>query len=257
MPTQLYQMRAVLAVLSLLPLFAACRGEKGPATDTSPAKDSARDISWSPRSERDEPAFTTSSAVLPPEMTMAMIDPWPAGATVMPHALPVPGRPVHLNVPLETQERTNWCWAASASMTRKFLGRPIDQCTQASALLGGTQGFPKDCCAPHRCDSPSFPDLGHLGELSFSHRDYKALSWDELTEQIRHGIPVPFTWMFRGGSEHMMVAVGFTTTPAGRWVYVNDPSPTDQQPAYIRYDEFVQSETHDHGRDYYLSKYLF
>jgi hypothetical protein len=183
----------------------------------------------------------------------AYIRPWKMGSGSTMAAPLASDQAVYLEVPYDAQRQSNWCWAASGGMVLSFLGRPTTQCQQANARFRGAK-VPKDadCCNPLQCNWPGFPEFG---DLAFQYRDEKPLTWEELTNQLRHGIPVAFSWFWKGGGEHMLVAIGFTTAGSQRWVYVHDPAPDVRQPPFIPYERYVEGVSYEHARDYFMPQF--
>jgi hypothetical protein len=170
-----------------------------------------------------------------------------------------------LNVPMHAQETSNWCWAASGQMIMDFLGRNVAQCTEANNRFGRS-----DCCSIALCPNPvtptyvnkqcigcpcpGWPEFNKYG-FDFSRTSNKALSWDELNNQIiclRR--PVAFSWGWTGGGGHMMVARGLRIAVDGtEYVEINDPwSPCSGDHRFITYTFYDQfSGDHTHWDDYY------
>jgi hypothetical protein len=254
-------MAAAGLALALI-MSAACRGTETSRRDSIESVQfaSAHDLGRPGAADPAQPTFTAAASASPsasasafamdfPPPDVAIIQPWKPGAGAMTGPLPAPGTPVYLNVPLQYQERTRWCWAASGSMVLNFIGRPATQCQQANERFRNVPDVPKDCCPPLRCDWSGYP---LFTGVNFAIRQGNALSWDELTEQIRHGIPVAFTWNWVGGSEHMLVVIGFTVVNDRRWVFVHDPATGYRQLPFIPYDRFVDGSSYEHGRDYFI-----
>lgn len=154
-----------------------------------------------------------------------------------------------LPVPLDGQETSQWCWAASGQMIMNYLGATkVTQCDQANKRLGRT-----DCCnspVPSACVQPGWPEMEKYG---FAYTTYNgALPWSSLVSEIDAGRPVAFAWGWTGGGGHMMVASGYLVSRAGNYVYMNNPSPVgsgDQY--YITYSEYVSGTDHVHWSDLY------
>lgn len=156
-----------------------------------------------------------------------------------------------LEVPLKMQQTRMWCWATSTQMILAYMGKQITQCEQVNLRLNRS-----DCCGettPRRCIRGGWPRFYHYGFSSDSTNS--ALPWSQLQAEIDGGRPVAFSWKWKKGGGHMMVATGYAEP---HWVYVNDPWPPngdseleEGQHMIITYSEYVSSATHDHWRDYY------
>ncbi len=156
-----------------------------------------------------------------------------------------------LDVPLRRQETRMWCWAASLQMILGLWGQQVSQCEQVDARLNRT-----DCCGPPAsqvCVRGGWPNFAPYGYLSDQRN--APLSWKQLKRELDSGRPVAFSWAWKKGGGHMMVAVGYKEP---NWVYVNDPFVPDANAAgnesdYVAmtYEKFVSSAKHTHLRDYF------
>lgn len=157
------------------------------------------------------------------------------------------------NVPLEPQETSAWCWAASAQMVLASLTPPViaDQCNLANEQFGQNS-----CCPPtaaaSECLSGGWPQYEPYGYTPAITRD-QALDWDEVKTQLGcRGEPFAFSWHWVRGGGHMMVATGYKTDGADRFVCANDPLPVGKGEAYCdTYEEYVSGTNHTHWDDYY------
>ena len=173
-----------------------------------------------------------------------------------------------LKVTLHPQDTKMWCWAASGQMVMEYLGRKVAQCEQANHRFGRN-----DCCpiagaeVPSDCVNGGWAEYKQWG-FSFKKTTNYALTWDELVAQLSiretaspngeaastgcRATPFTFTWHWRGGGGHTMVAIGFKYASGDKWVEVNNPWPPDKGThQFILYDEFVSGEDHTHWDDYY------
>jgi hypothetical protein len=151
-----------------------------------------------------------------------------------------PGERSELPVAMHSQETGLWCWAASSQMVMAYLGHNQSQCDQANNRLSrgdclcSCTGGPKSQnpnLQPLDCVQPGWPELSKYG-FSYDHTCNRALSWDELRQQLStnkncRGTPVLFSWRYKGerGGGHMMVAKGYRTVNGENYVSVLDPWP--------------------------------
>ncbi len=164
---------------------------------------------------------------------------------------------VILDVPLEQQQTKMWCWAACTQMILSYTGETLSQCDQVNDRLNRS-----DCCDTptlQPCIKGGWPQFYRFGFSSDSID--AALSWEQLKTEIDNNRPVAFSWRWKFGGGHMMVATGYGQTDTRKWVYVNNPFPTlgskdkhKGEHQVITYDEYISSTTHDHWRDYYNIK---
>jgi len=161
------------------------------------------------------------------------------------------GPKVTLDVPQKKQETKMWCWAACVQMIMEYMGEPVTQCEQANARMSRS-----DCCgepAPAVCVRGGWPQLFRYGVSNDSVE--AALSWEDLKAQLDSNQPVLFSWRWKLGGGHMMLAVGYAEP---HWVFVNNPWPPHGDAELpegdfqiMTYQEYVSGDNHDHWRDYY------
>jgi hypothetical protein len=155
-----------------------------------------------------------------------------------------------LLVPLHGQKTIMWCWAASGEMIMEYLGKRVEQCDQANHRFSSNA-----CCGRpvpvNPCINGGWPDFSHYG-FSADQTTDQALSWEDLCAQIDNHRPIAFTWHWRGGGGHMMVAIGHAISDNERWVLVHDPLPVGQgETKRITYENYVSGSDHTHWNDYY------
>ena len=152
---------------------------------------------------------------------------------------------------MQTQEVSNWCWAAVAVSMNDFLDPPTPlaaptwtQRTLANELLG--IAAPGCIAAPaiRRCNKPEALDkaltitenLMPDGYLSNQHLTFESI---QAWVNVQFPIGLRITW--RGSGAHFIVAVGFKAPPSGQQiVHVQDPSPYGS-PGVWDYDELVNN----------------
>ncbi len=153
-----------------------------------------------------------------------------------------------LNVKLFPQLTNMWCWAASGQMMMDYLGKNVDQCTQANQRFGLTT-----CCntpTPSDCVKGGWPNFPNWGFSVDTTTWGTALSFSQLKQQIDNNQPVGFSWGWTGGGGHMMVARGYMNSP--QLVLINNPwAPNVGDIKWITYSDYVSGSNHVHWRDYY------
>jgi hypothetical protein len=172
----------------------------------------------------------------------------------------VPPKTTALKVTLRPQKTNMWCWAASGQMVMEYLGKAVQQCTEANNRFGRN-----DCCntpTPAACVMGGWPEFNKYG-FTFKTTTNAALPWPTLQAQLAQqssresvclGRPFAFSWHWVGGGGHMMVATGYTTDTAGKqYVFVNNPWPPNVGATQaILYSVYVTLPgDHTHWDDYY------
>ncbi len=184
----------------------------------------------------------------------------PASAVI--HSLPVK---------LHPQETENWCWAACGQMVMEYLGRNISQCEQANnryhraeccsdTLWKARTGFSKDdggLITYINCARSGWPEFEKY-EFAFKRTSNTALTWNELKTQLSggpasKGRPVAFSWKWKRGGGHMMIAIGFTSIDGQNYVVVLDPWPANKgDEVIIPYSAYVEDPgKYSHWDDFY------
>jgi Papain-like cysteine protease AvrRpt2 len=143
--------------------------------------------------------------------------------------IPIPQVPAQgplSSVPVATQTRTNWCWAACVEMVKRHLGDPISQC----AIVEQFFNRPANTCCddPEGCNSAIDKDeivnvfkdqnlkANFLGEKRLSFKDLKQLIDDSVE-------PVQIGWE-RPSNRHVVLVVHATEQDGGGEVCeVRDP----------------------------------
>jgi hypothetical protein len=148
-----------------------------------------------------------------------------------------------LDVPLDPQLQSEWCWAASAEMVMAYLGTNVEQCAQANYLFGRT-----DCCTNadsaedlSECNQPGWPNWSYWG-FSFEETAIgTALSFAQLQTEIAANRPVGFAWSWSTGGGHYMVATGTEVGDDGtQYVTINDPwAPNIGDQVTLTYTDWV------------------
>jgi len=158
-----------------------------------------------------------------------------------------------LPVTLHPQQMSYWCWAASGQMVMDYLGKNVDQCTQANNEFGTS-----NCCGspfPGSCNNGGWPEFDKYG-FSSVHTSDAPLSWEQVKSEISSSCgkrPFCFTWHWAGGGGHVMTAIGYDSIDGTRRVEVNDPWPPNVGDHYfLSYDSYVSGPSYTHWDDYYM-----
>ena len=126
---------------------------------------------------------------------------------------PVPAIIRSLDLPMETQEKDNWCWAAVSVSVRKFYGAagPRSQCEQAQ------QQFNRPCCAdPDSCDQRWIIDP------SLFNRSAGAFPFITVQQHIDARLLVTARIAWAEGGTHFVCIDGYSTVGAQELVMVKD-----------------------------------
>ncbi|BFV57553.1 papain-like cysteine protease family protein [Kitasatospora sp. CMC57] len=182
--------------------------------------------------------------VLAPALTVATAAPAPA-ATI-PHAQPTPVTPGavstlaarKLNITMQSQQQTNWCWAASGNTIATWFGYSYSQnqfcnvafnrsvnstCPNNQATLGNVQTA-----------------LNWIGINSGSYvTGYLRNSTVQTEIDANRPIETRIQWSSGGG--HMHVIYGYDT--GNNWVYWGDPWPSNNRYNWADYSYYVSNSS--------------
>jgi hypothetical protein len=132
----------------------------------------------------------------------------------------MPEQLVRLNFTMETQQQSNWCWAATSVSVARYYDPNMTwtECTLVNAELGRN-----DCCGaggPGPCNQPNVLDaplrrVGHLNNMIGG-----TTSRDTLQNELRAGRPVCARTAWSGGGAHFVAITGFAP---GDLIEVDDP----------------------------------
>jgi len=133
-----------------------------------------------------------------------------------------------LNVAVESQEQSQWCWAACCQMVLEYYGFTRTQCEMADYAFGQS-----NCCTwggSAACNQPNWL-FDHTRDcqdvlikwgsvFSVGHEEH--FSWPLVTSEIDARRPFIIGWHWDGGGGHALVGRGYTDS---NWVDYNDPGP--------------------------------
>ncbi len=176
-----------------------------------------------------------------------------------------------LPVKLHPQETENWCWAACGQMVMEYLGTNISQCEQANnryhraeccsdTLWKARTGLSKDdgsLLTFINCARSGWPEFEKY-HFAFKRTSSAALTWNELKAQLSGGPdsmgnPVAFSWKWKRGGGHMMIAKGYASIDGQNYVVVLDPWPANKgDEVIIPYSAYVEDPgKYSHWDDFY------
>ncbi|MFF6996291.1 papain-like cysteine protease family protein [Streptomyces sp. NPDC008313] len=129
---------------------------------------------------------------------------------------------LQLDITMQAQQRTNWCWAASGATIASWHGHDYSQNSFCDAAFGYSQNTscPNDQ-ATLANDQRAYDWMG-LNPGSYIQG---RLSYSGLQNEINAGRPVQTRIQWSSGGGHMEVLYGYDTSRS--WVYWGDPWPDD------------------------------
>jgi hypothetical protein len=138
-----------------------------------------------------------------------------------------------LNVPLTTQEHSQWCWSASSKAVINYYKSPPSQCTIANWAFGinyacGNTNFNWSSYAnsPNSLygTSGSVQNiLAHWGVSTWSYN--YASSWNSVVYDINNNKPFVIRFGWTSGGGHIMDGTGYEIWNGYDYVYYMNPWP--------------------------------
>ncbi len=158
--------------------------------------------------------------------------PAPTGtAATAPHAVAAANR---LNITMQAQEKTNWCWAASGNTIATFYGRRYSQNQFCNAAFRRQQGT---TCPNNQATLGNVQNALDWAGINRGSYVSGYLNYGTVQNEINAGRPVETRIQWSSGGGHMHVIYGFDT--ANNWVYWGDPWGSNNRYNWGDYNYYV------------------
>ncbi|MGW3009790.1 papain-like cysteine protease family protein [Streptomyces sp. NPDC001219] len=143
-----------------------------------------------------------------------------------------------LNLSMQAQENTNWCWAASGNTIATWYGRNYSQNQFCNAAFNRQQGTtcPNDQATLGNVQTA----LNWMGINSGSYVSGR-LRNDTVRSEIDAGRPVETRIQWSSGGGHMHVVYGYDTDR--NWIYWGDPWATNSRYNWGDFDYYANGST--------------
>jgi len=157
-----------------------------------------------------------------------------------------------LNVPLVTQEHSEWCWAGSSKAVLNFYGQSPSQCQIVNWAFGlnsacgnsnfNWTGYPNQ---PNYLYGTSGSVQSILANWGIPNSAYSyALSWNTIVNDINANRPFVIAYEWTSGGGHILVGTGYETYDGENYVYMMNPWPGEGN-TYGTYDSVVSDYDHN------------
>ncbi|MFE9040874.1 papain-like cysteine protease family protein [Streptomyces sp. NPDC007818] len=170
-------------------------------------------------------AFAAAALLLVPTAASASAAPAPAGTTA---AAPAGTTAVlaskRLNITMQAQQKTNWCWAAGGNTIATWFGRGYSQNQFCNAAFQRQQGY--DCPNWQATLGNVQTGLSWAGVRPGSYVD-GWLRYSTVQSEINADRPIETRIQWSSGGGHMHVVYGYDD--ADSWVYWGDPWPSSNR----------------------------
>ncbi|MFE5798096.1 papain-like cysteine protease family protein [Streptomyces sp. NPDC056503] len=165
-------------------------------------------------------AFAAAALLLVPTAASASAAPAPVPAETTAAALGAK----RLNITMQAQQKTNWCWAAGGNTIATWFGRGYSQNQFCNAAFQRQQGY--DCPNWQATLGNVQTGLSWAGVNPGSYVD-GWLRYSTVQTEINADRPVETRIQWSSGGGHMHVLYGYDD--ANSWVYWGDPWPSSNR----------------------------
>ncbi|MCJ0872781.1 papain-like cysteine protease family protein [Streptomyces sp. AP-93] len=143
-----------------------------------------------------------------------------------------------LNITMQAQQKTNWCWAAGGNTIATWFGRSYTQNQFCNAAFNRQQGY--DCPNNQATLGNVQTALRWAGINSGSYVN-GWLQYSTVQTEINANRPVETRIQWSNGGGHMHVIYGYDT--ANSWVYWGDPWPSSDRYNWASHAWYVDNST--------------
>ncbi|MFC9299307.1 papain-like cysteine protease family protein [Streptomyces sp. NPDC057011] len=143
-----------------------------------------------------------------------------------------------LNITMQAQQKTNWCWAAGGNTIATWFGRNYSQNQFCNAAFNRQQGY--DC--PNNQATLGNVQTG-LRWAGINSGSYVTgwLQYSTVQTEINANRPIETRIQWSNGGGHMHVIYGYDT--ANSWVYWGDPWPSSDRYNWASHAWYVDNST--------------
>ncbi|HWW73195.1 MAG TPA: C39 family peptidase [Duganella sp.] len=156
-----------------------------------------------------------------------------------------------LNVPLVTQEHSEWCWAGTTKAVLNFYGQTPSQCQIVNWAYGlnyacGNSVF--QWSSPANQPNSMYGTNGSVQNIlknwGVNNTAYNtASSWSSVVSDIDANRPFVIRYGWTSGGGHIMVGRGYEIANGVNYVYIMNPWPGEGQ-TYRTYSSAVAASDH-------------
>lgn len=178
-------------------------------------------------------AVPTATATAAP----AHDDPAAAARTQQAAAAPAPLLAAkRLNITMQAQEKTNWCWAAAGNTIATWFGKQYSQNQFCNAAFGRNQST---TCPNNQATLGNVQDGLRWAGVNPGSYVTGYLRYPTVQSEISAERPVETRIQWSSGGGHMHVIYGYDT--ANSWVYWGDPWKTSTRYNWASHNWYVNN----------------
>ncbi|MFC4515062.1 MULTISPECIES: papain-like cysteine protease family protein [Streptomyces] len=149
------------------------------------------------------------------------------------HALRATNR---LNIGMQAQQKTNWCWAASGNTIATWFGRNYSQNQFCNAAFNRSQG---STCPNNQATLGNVQNALDWAGINEGRYVNGWLRYSTVKSEIDAGRPVETRIQWQSGGGHMHVLYGYDD--ANSMVYWGDPWPSSNRYNWASHDWYVNN----------------
>ena len=143
-----------------------------------------------------------------------------------------------LNITMQAQQKSNWCWAASGNTVATWFGRSYSQNQFCNAAFGRAQGSE---CPNWQASLGNVQDGLDWAGISSGSYVSGWLRYATVQTEIDANRPVETRIQWSSGGGHMHVLYGYDDTNS--WVYWGDPWPSNDRYNWASHAWYVDNDS--------------
>ncbi|WP_239571763.1 papain-like cysteine protease family protein, partial [Streptomyces sp. G44] len=143
-----------------------------------------------------------------------------------------------LNITMQAQQKTNWCWAAGGNTIAAFMGRTYSQNQFCNAAFGRNQNTE---CPNNQATLGNVQNGLRWAGINPGSYVTGWLRYPTVKAEIDAGRPVETRIQWSNGGGHMHVLYGYDD--ANSWVYWGDPWPSSDRYNWASHAWYVDNGT--------------
>ncbi|MFE4263826.1 papain-like cysteine protease family protein [Streptomyces sp. NPDC056883] len=143
-----------------------------------------------------------------------------------------------LNITMQAQQKTNWCWAASGNTIATWFGRSYSQNQFCNAAFNRQQGYD---CPNNQANLANVQTALRWAGINSGSYVNGWLQYSTVQTEINANRPIETRIQWSNGGGHMHVIYGYDT--ANSWVYWGDPWPSSDRYNWASHAWYVDNST--------------
>ncbi|MYT19753.1 hypothetical protein GTW69_05515 [Streptomyces sp. SID7760] len=143
-----------------------------------------------------------------------------------------------LNITMQAQAKTNWCWAASGNTIATWFGRNYTQNQFCNAAFNRQQGYE---CPNNQATLGNVQTALNWAGINSGSYVTGWLRYTTVQSEIDANRPVETRIQWSNGGGHMHVVYGYDTSQS--WVYWGDPWPSSDRYNWASHAWYVDNST--------------